>query len=378
VLLGLATWWYCLARDAQGTQKALYQLLANGLGGDGYHCNGDGDASCRQLSVQLGDPAKDLCQIEKPSNAGIDRYLRERRFAINEAAKGRGGDLVRRRGRIVCIVCAFDYDEYGADTASGLCRLASTQDGRCFASLAKASGAEVHEFYDRDLPGSRGFPRRDVILSEIKKAGQSLGPSDTFVLLFAGHGRQCARGSEVYDELCFVEPDGTYRPLRADDLARLLLQDFRQETRVLLITDRCQSGAACSLCRADLGERPICHMAAVRERPQVSGPDSAGALVSAITEAVEALAMAGELEFSITQLHNRCLGLLRRIEGQDLQFECSPDLDPDTFAWPVVPPSGWASRGLPLAASGTAALLPGPAPTAPPAGRRVPPLKQRM
>lgn len=258
--------------------------------------------------------------------------------------------------RVACLICALDYEGYGAQEGSSLRGLCCTAHGSRFAELASSSGAEVREFYDKSLPRNVSFPRREWVLSEMRRYGKALGPDDTFVFFFSGHSMQsrsstgsAGEAEGPGGELCFVEPDGCYSPLRNGDLAELLLSGFNPATRLLVVTDCCQNGKPSGLCGPTFCSRAICHMSAMRKDDDDA---EAGAFTTALLQALGQLIAKGGQEVSIVALHNQCLECFsQRFHNQDLAFECSPDFDPDTFAWPLVPSPDW-SREVPKARDG--------------------------
>jgi len=269
----------------------------------------------------------------------------------NRTVQGDGGSIARTSGRTVCLVVCFDYSGYPAQERSGCGALSCSPDGMRFASLARAAGASVTAYCDQaEFPGNRGFPRKDVIVAELSRIGRELGPDDTFVFFFAGHGdRSKDKNGDEQDgfdeELCFVEPDGSYNAMKDDDISNILLNDFKEATRILIITDCCHSGTVCDLGRQEFQARPLVHMAAVTDAQVAQDLGDGGAFTSSLIETLETMSSQGQTDFSVVQIYNKCFAAYSgKFEQQDFQLEVTPSFDPDTFQWPLVPPAGWTVK----------------------------------
>lgn len=234
-----------------------------------------------------------------------------------------------------------------------LVELSSCTDGARFANLATACGAEVVQFYDKDAPGSTGWPSRDNVVKYLQSYGQQLGEDDTFVFFYGGHGMGSLTADEDGDEadgqdeeLCLVNPDGSYCPLKDDDIAQILLDYFDPGTKVLFVTDCCQSGTVCDLSKPEFADREIAHMAGVKDNQYASDWGDGGGFTICLMEALEDFVAEGRDEFSIVDVHNVAYEKFSSAypdEAEEIQFcfEQPLDLDPDTFVWPLVPPAGW-------------------------------------
>jgi len=267
------------------------------------------------------------------------------KFKNSTQIRGLGGEL-QPVGKTIVLVTAFDYEGYGAEEKSGCGQLSCTPDGMRFADLARQSGAEVHAFYDKSCGQCEGFPNRDDIVAKMRAIGAQLGPGDAFVFFYAGHGTQGgAGGAEEADgmneEMCFVDPTGEYTPITDDEIAELLME-FNPETHVLFVTDCCQSATVCDLQQEEFSDRPYCHLAAVKDSQYAADLGDGGAFTSSLLESIEQLVGEGKTEFSIVEVYNTCFGQFSdRFENQDFQFERTPQMDPDAFPWPLVPPAGY-------------------------------------
>merc|ERR1712190_528549 len=71
-----------------------------------------------------------------------------------------------------------------------------------------------------------------------------------------------------------------------------------------------------------------------------------GIFTCALLEAIAQLVRSGDSDtgFSVVQVFNACFVGGDWQDMQDLRFERTHDLDPDTFAWPLVPMRGWQVR----------------------------------
>eukprot|EP00929_Paragymnodinium_shiwhaense_P007641 TRINITY_DN11154_c0_g2_i1.p1 TRINITY_DN11154_c0_g2~~TRINITY_DN11154_c0_g2_i1.p1 ORF type:complete len:275 (-),score=52.14 TRINITY_DN11154_c0_g2_i1:95-919(-) len=215
--------------------------------------------------------------------------------AVNRQITGHGGEVRVRAGRIVAMIVAFDYDpsNYQCSPAdSGLGQLSCSWDGKNFSKLAKASGAEVFEFYDKPMPNSLGHPDKATVVKYLKDFASQLGDDDRFVFFFSGHGtstnfQEIEEDEAGATELCICDQSGTYNPLRDVEIAEMLKHDFHADTDIFFITDCCQSGTVCNLNDEEFADRPICHIAAVKDSQFAVDWGKGGGLTTCLVEAVE-------------------------------------------------------------------------------------------
>jgi len=300
-------------------------------------------ASCSHLDPPL------VCSIESGTCSGLTSSSSIQRYK-NCKVRGLGGSLRLHCGQVACVIAAFDYEGYPAEELAGCGPLSSVRDGQRIAELASASGADVFAFYDQELPGSLGFPRKAKVLRELKRLGNSFGPEDVVVFFFVGHGAKVknvsADGTCVETEqLCFAEPNGQPNFMDNGDLARLLLDDFDPETRVLIITDSCQVGGVCDLANPEFEKRPICFISAVRDRQSANGLRDGGAFTTSLLDTLDTIMSESSTEqpkVSVVDVFNACYGKYgEKQDMQQLKFESVSQFDPDTFAWPLLHPTGW-------------------------------------
>merc|ERR1719296_579562 len=89
----------------------------------------------------------------------------------NQPVTGKGGELQLPAGcKVRVCVVAYDYHGYGANPETTP-RLSCVRDGVRFAKMAKDSGAEVSEFYDRPGAKSLAFPTKAAVLDELRRIG---------------------------------------------------------------------------------------------------------------------------------------------------------------------------------------------------------------
>eukprot|EP00930_Biecheleria_cincta_P097834 TRINITY_DN89521_c0_g1_i1.p1 TRINITY_DN89521_c0_g1~~TRINITY_DN89521_c0_g1_i1.p1 ORF type:complete len:352 (+),score=33.32 TRINITY_DN89521_c0_g1_i1:69-1058(+) len=265
----------------------------------------------------------------------------------NKRAAGLGGPITKASGHTACVVIAFDYEGYPAEELSGCSPLVSSvAHGRRFADLAGASRAEVLEFYDAPgIPGSLGFPTKGRTLEAFRRVGENMGPDDALVIFFAGHATQTRMesGGRLEDALCYVTQDGSADFLSEGEVLNLVCSCFHPQMRLLFVTETCHgSGSCCDLSNGELASRPICHISAVQDRCISSQRE--GAFAWLLFDTLERLARDGQAAVSVVDVFNECLEGSEEWQDecwQDLRFERTESVDPDMFAWPLVPPRGW-------------------------------------
>lgn len=267
----------------------------------------------------------------------------------NQVIDGLGGNLVWYGGRTRALVIGFDYLGYGAEE-NGLTSLSCSPDAKRFAGLCKACRVETTLLLDTREWCSQGFPTKQRVVDEIKRIAGKTGPTDTFVFFFAGHGTQSADPDDDRDEadgkdeeLCICNEDGSYNALKDDEIAKIVLSSFRYpQSKILFVTDCCQSGTVCDLSRPEFEGRQICHIAAVKDSQFAQDLGDGGAFTSSLLETIETLVKQGCKMESIKNVFNLCFQTYSsRFEKQDFQFEQPLNFDADTFAWPLMPPAGW-------------------------------------
>lgn len=286
----------------------------------------------------------------------------------NKCAAGLGGPTTKTCGHTACVVIAFDYEGYPAEELSGCSPLVSSvANGRRFADLAGASRAEVIEFYDAPgIPGSSGFPTKSRTLEELRRVGENMGLDDVLVIFFAGHATQTKMecGGHLEDALCYVTQDGSADFLSEGEVMNLVCGFFHPQMRLLFVTETCHgSGSCCDLSNGELASRPICHISAVQDRSVSSQRE--GAFAWLLFDTLEGLARDGQADFSVVDVFNKCLEGSEEWQDecwQDLRFERTESVDPDMFAWPLVPARGWeaprAFPALPRASQSCSDFLP--------------------
>lgn len=278
---------------------------------------------------------------------------------VNSEIKGRGAELNEKEGRTVVMIVGFDYDPANYSVSpedSGLCQLTALCDAKHFAKLAKASGAEVIKYYDNPRMPSNGFPNKATVVGKMKQIAGELGEDDAFVFFFAGHGM--ASGGEIdgdetgATELCICDQNGQYNGLKDWEIAEMLKDDFDEGCDIFFVTDCCQSGTVCNLNDADFGDRPICHLAAVKDSQYAIDWGQGGGLTTCLVETIEDFMEqedAGESKLSMVQVINHsyqkfaaaCEAFGDDAGEQTFCFERTPDLDPDSLQFPLMPPRGW-------------------------------------
>ena len=135
----------------------------------------------------------------------------------------------------------IDPGHYGNDGALVACE----SDAEDMESIARASGF--------DVMGILKSPdaTRDAVLDAIEKAAKQLKPGDIFLFTYAGHGSQMPdfnRDEEATDgadeTLCL------YDAMLVDDELYHLWGKFREDVRVLVVSDSCHSGTNIRAARA--------------------------------------------------------------------------------------------------------------------------------
>lgn len=278
-----------------------------------------------------------------------NRYFDRPNLFIGKLIDGYGGELDHNLGDTYVVIVAFNYEPTtGYDPSySGLGQLSCIPDARRFEELCDACEVKRIERYydDADYP-SDGFPAKDKIVKQIRYYASICRPHDTFIFFFAGHGTQGddddgdeSDGKD--EEMCFVDQEGNYTPL-VDDYMAEILQEFDVDTRVLIVTDCCQSHTVCDLNKRELEDHNIAHIAAVKDHQFAQDLGDGGAFTSSLVETVEHLFEDDDPEMSLKEVFNTCFQRYsHQFRGQDFAYECTERVDPDEFPWPLNPPEGW-------------------------------------
>jgi len=296
---------------------------------------------------------------------------------------GRGGVLqLASDCKVRVCVVAYDYHGYKAD-AQTVPRLSCVRDGVRFAKMAKDSGAEVSEFYDRPALNkagekklSAGFPTKQVVLDEWRRIGKETSENDIFVFYFAGHGicrpREIEEGEE--EMMIFMEPDGTPSHLTDNDVASVLQESFRKDAHILFITDCFHNSTLTDISRPALAGRPIVQLAAVKDQRHIAAvpksirqpfKETPSAFTKALLETVEALAempLEGDQgvsqDFSVVEVYNKILERYGRATVNQESTPTSPEAAPTSPTSNASPTSPGAAPTSPEAAPKSPASSP--------------------
>mmetsp|Transcript_88158 Transcript_88158/g.285342 ORF Transcript_88158/g.285342 Transcript_88158/m.285342 type:complete len:339 (+) Transcript_88158:89-1105(+) len=266
------------------------------------------------------------------------------RSCTNAPAAGRGGELLPPAGRTACLLVGVDY--YGSEEEAAAARGPSPgceADCRRAASLAAACGAEVLRLHVQRASAAQGFAREARVLAHVRRLSRLLGPGDSLLLLCVAHGTPgTGRGAEG-GRLPRARPQGLAAPPAERDVAELLRHGFHQATRVVLVSDCLERRGICDLALPEFAGRPLCQISSARRGQPGAVGSNAGAFTGALLETLERLVFEGERELSVVRLFNRCFDAHHEWQPDlDFSFERPPDFDPDTLAWPLVPPGEWS------------------------------------
>ncbi|CAE8727936.1 unnamed protein product [Polarella glacialis] len=241
--------------------------------------------------------------------------------------------------RINMLIVALDYKNSGQT-------LRSTEDAKHLEDLAKQSGVQnLVALYDNRCT-------KDAVRTAIKKAGLQCGVNDYFIFYFAGHATSLREtGEQASHELeeAFVLVDSSGRAsqsslLADEDFSNLVLDSFKPETRILILTDCGHPVPLVNITRARWGGRQVIFIAGTEASENVPGEDSKrGMFTHALLLGIDKLSKVGRDNYSVGMLFNALLledELVFRCK-QDVEIQSAPDCSPDTMAWPIVPSVGY-------------------------------------
>merc|ERR1719487_1907424 len=98
---------------------------------------------------------------------------------------------------------------------------------------------------------------------------------------------------------------------------------FNPGTKILVVTDCCQSGTVCDLSKEGFKGREICHIAAVKDNQYASDWGDGGGFTTCVLETLEDCADIGATEISIVQVHNKAYEKFCKAypdEAQEVEF----------------------------------------------------------
>jgi len=237
-------------------------------------------------------------------------------------------------GKVHMVLCANDYKRTQNP-------LTSTKDGNNMLDLVgMCNSVEVEKLYDDQC--TIGNVRK-----KIREVAYRCGPDDCFVFYYSGHGTSLKDddGDEAdgRDEaLCFVDQDGqvTYDTcLRDDDFCKLITQNIRKDTRIIVISDCCHSGTVADLENDVWKGYQAVSISGCTDK-QTSGDTGKGGICThSILLAIEKLQRKGLRGYSFGELYSATLKQDDRTfdSAQDITIQMAPGVDVQKVPWPFIP-----------------------------------------
>lgn len=263
--------------------------------------------------------------------------VRERNVQVNGASNyKRAAPIFHSEDhRIHLLILALDY-------SNSKQRLPSVIDAKHIEDLAKQCGVhEVLTLYNQQCT-------KDAVRKAIKTTGSKCGVNDYFILYYEGHGTVLRDPDfqSAHDEaFVLVDPNGKASPATLfleNDFSTLVLDNFKPETRIILLTDPGHEVPVIDVTREYWAGRQIVHVSAVDARR--SDEDlRRGIFTHALLLAIDKLSRVGRDNYSVGMLFNAWLLEDEQVfRGmQDLEIQTSENFSPDAMAWPLVPPAGY-------------------------------------
>lgn len=271
---------------------------------------------------------------------GVPRMwaVRERNRQVSGASNyKRAAPIFHREDhRIYMLILALDY-------ANSKQRLPSVNDAKHMEELAKQCGVhEVLTLYNTQCT-------KDAVRRAIRSAGSRCDVNDYFVMYFEGHATALSDPDRqgLHDEaLVLVDPNGKASPATLfleEEFTSLVLENFKPQTRVIVLTDAGHEVAVLDLSQERWKARQIVSISAI-EAVRSSGEDCRrGIFVHALLLAIDKLSKVGRDNYSVGMLFNAWLLedelVFRGL--QEIEIQAPSDFSPDAMAWPLVPPAGY-------------------------------------
>merc|ERR1712150_131711 len=182
----------------------------------------------------------------------------------------------------------------------------------------------------------------------IQDVGGRTDDDDFVVIYFLGHGTSWTDkdGDEADHEdeaLCLVSDDGcSFDYMIDDEWAELLTSSFDPQTRLLLISDCCQSGTMADMDKANWRGRQAINMTACADDQSGFDFGSGSFFTNCLVAAVKGLHDKGKEHFSVAEVYNatlkvfdkECRDKLAAIElEQSLGIECPPGYSMSQMQW---------------------------------------------
>jgi len=168
-------------------------------------------------------------------------------------------------------------------------------------------------------------------------------------MYFEGHATALSDPDRqgLHDEaLVLVDPNGKASPATLfleEEFTSLVLENFKPQTRVIVLTDAGHEVAVLDLSQERWKARQIVSISAI-EAVRSSGEDCRrGIFVHALLLAIDKLSKVGRDNYSVGMLFNAWLLedelVFRGL--QEIEIQAPSDFSPDAMAWPLVPPAGY-------------------------------------
>jgi len=253
--------------------------------------------------------------------------------------RGVGKPATKAKGELHMLSVALDY-EYPNELDA--CALTASPDAHNFMNLGKLAGAKDVVFLcDNSKVSSQGWPTKDRVAREFSSMASRCKAGDFFVFTFSGHGTQGedSDGDEedgMDEEICLFEQDGTYNPMKDDEIAELLAE-FSDGVKILVISDCCHSGTICDLDGGELDHLEIIHLAAVTDEQEANDLGAGGAFTMSLIECVEDLVEERAVDPTVADVYNMALKKFNNFDAQTFQWNVTASGDPNTMPWPLWP-----------------------------------------
>lgn len=190
-----------------------------------------GDVAARfRAEIQKNAKSRTLAATAKTRGRGRGLRQNARDLPQKAPAVARGG----RQGISLHVgLNVVDPKHYGSDAALVACEY----DAQDMANIAQAAGFQV-----AGTLLSKAATRKAVITG-IKDAAKKLNPGDIFLFTYAGHGSQMTDFNSDEDD-SFDETFCLFDGMLIDDELYDLWAEFKDDVRVLVVSDSCHSGTA--------------------------------------------------------------------------------------------------------------------------------------
>lgn len=242
---------------------------------------------------------------------------------------------------IHALVCALDYKQ----TSNAL---TCTVDGNNFRNLLQSAGVQhVEVMYDNQCT-------KPAMLAAIQNVCRQVGPEDTFLFFYAGHGTSVTDtdgDEEDHKDEAYVcvtaagQLDLQNSLLTDDEFSAAVCSSLNPTATMINVSDCCHSGSICDFKRESWNGRKAVSIAGCRDTQTSGDTGNGGICTHAMLLAIESLQKKGKQSYSIQEFFAEVLSqdASTFASPQDITIDSTKNAAVAQMPWPLIPGAGYTA-----------------------------------